>query len=49
MSGLPSRACRLTPMRERLNWLADHLVGIIIVTACVVVAAVLIVMAVQSA
>lgn len=36
-------------MRERLNWLADHMVGIIVVTVCVVIAAVLIVVAVQYA
>lgn len=36
-------------MRQRLNWLADHMVGIIIVTVCVVVAAVLIVAGVMAA
>lgn len=36
-------------MRERLNWVADHMVAIIIVTVCVAVAAVLIVAAVMAA
>lgn len=43
------RGCRIAAMRQRLNWLADHMVGIIIVTVCVAVAAVLIVAGIMAA